>query len=92
MRNPFPSESRIARQFWATLIARLTSRPLPKVLLHDPAASRPHDLDDPFFDPNVQRRIADFIVGAVGKSASEREVGGVAFQDRRTTILPKSTR
>ena len=67
MRNPFPSESRIARQVWGTFIARFTSPPLPKVLLHDPAASRPHDLDDPFFDPKVQRRVADFIAGATRK-------------------------
>ena len=67
MRNPFPWESRIARQVWTTLTARFTSRPLPKVFLHDPAASRPHDLDDPFFDPNVQKRMADFIAGAAGK-------------------------
>ena len=67
MRNPFPSESRIARRVWATLTARFTPRSLPKVTLHDPAASRPHDLDDPFFDPNVQKRMADFIAGAAGK-------------------------
>ena len=64
MRNPFPSGWRIARQLWGTFITRFTSRPLPDVLLHDPAASRPHDLDDPFFDPKVQRRVADFIAGA----------------------------
>ena len=67
MRNPFPWESRIARRVWTTLTARFTSRPLPKVLLHDPAASRPHDLDDPFFDPNVQKRMADFIADAARK-------------------------
>jgi hypothetical protein len=33
-------------------------------MIHDPAASRPHDLDDPFFDPNVQKRVADIIAGA----------------------------
>jgi len=67
MRNPFPWESRIARRVWAALTARFTSPPLPKVLLHDPAASRPHDLDDPYFDPNVQKRMADFIAGAASK-------------------------
>ena len=67
MRNPFPRESRLARQVWAALIARFTTSPPPKVLLHDPAAARPHDLDDPFFDPEVQRRVADVIAGAAGK-------------------------
>ena len=67
MRNPFPSESRIARQVWGAFVARFTSRPAPEVILHDPAASRPHDLDDPFFDPKIQRRVADFIAGATGK-------------------------
>jgi hypothetical protein len=67
MRNPFPSESRIVRQLWGTFIARFTSRPAPEVILHDPAASRPHDLDDPFFDPNVQQRVADIIAGAARK-------------------------
>jgi hypothetical protein len=40
-------------------------------LLHDPAASRPHDLDDPFFDAAVQRRVADVIAGAVRKKPNE---------------------
>lgn len=63
MRNPFPSESRLARRFWGAFIARFMSRPAPEVILHDPAASRPHDLDDPFFDPNVQKRVAEIIAG-----------------------------
>ncbi len=33
--------------------------------LHDPAADEPHDLDDPYFDPNVQRRFADVISHSV---------------------------
>jgi hypothetical protein len=64
MRNPFPWEARLARNVWRTLIARFTSRSAPKVILHDPAASRPHDLDDPFVDPNVQKRVADVISAA----------------------------
>jgi len=40
-------------------------------LLHDPAASRPHDLDDPFFDAAVQRRVADVIAGAARKKPNE---------------------
>lgn len=37
------------------------------VVLHDPAAQRPHDLDDPFFDPKVQARIAEAITNAAQK-------------------------
>jgi hypothetical protein len=33
----------------------------PKVIVHDPGAERPHDLDDPFFDPKVQSRMAGVI-------------------------------
>ena len=39
----------------------------PAVVLHDPAAQRPHDLDDPFFDVKVQARIANVIAHAVQK-------------------------
>ena len=38
---------------------------VPEVVLHDPAAQRPHDLDDPFFDQTVQKRFADVISHAV---------------------------
>ena len=33
----------------------------PEVIVHDPDAERPHDLDDPFFDPKVQSRMAGVI-------------------------------
>lgn len=36
----------------------------PQVIVHDPAAQGPHDLDDPFFDGEVQSRIADVIASA----------------------------
>jgi len=36
----------------------------PEVIVHDPAAHAPHDLDDPFFDSKVQSRIADVIASA----------------------------
>jgi hypothetical protein len=38
-----------------------------EVIVHDPAAQDPHDLDDPFFDPKVQSRMADVIAGNAGK-------------------------
>jgi hypothetical protein len=37
----------------------------PAVILHDPAAQRAHDLDDPFFDEEVQTRMAD-VIAATG--------------------------
>jgi hypothetical protein len=49
--------------FWNAVSGH--SRPtVQKVVLHDPAARRPHDLDDPFFDENVQIRMADVIADA----------------------------
>jgi len=74
MRNPFPLASRIARQLWAAFVARFTRQPRTGVLLHDPAASRPHDLDDPFFDPNVQQRVAGIIAGAAPKDGARNTV------------------
>lgn len=37
----------------------------PDVVLHDPAGQRPHDLDDPFFEEDVQKRFADVIANSV---------------------------
>ena len=34
------------------------------VVLHDPSAERPHDLDDPFFEKEVQERIGGVIASA----------------------------
>ena len=42
----------------------LTAR---EAVVHDPAAQQPHDLDDPYFDPKVQRRFADVISNAMLK-------------------------
>lgn len=50
--------------FWHAVSGH--SRPtVQKAVLHDPAAQRPHDLDDPYFDENVQMRMADVIAHAV---------------------------
>lgn len=43
---------------------KLAEADLPEVIVHDPAAQAPHDLDDPFFDEEVQSRIGDVIAGA----------------------------
>ena len=74
MRNPFPSVSRIARQLHAAVITRFTASRLAKLLIHDPAASHPHDLDDPYFDPNVQRRIGGVIAGATAPVKKDGDI------------------
>ena len=51
------------QKLWSALTGK--SEPAaPAVILHDPAAHRARDLDDPFFDDKVQTRIADVISGA----------------------------
>jgi hypothetical protein len=39
----------------------------PRVVLHDPGAERPHDLDDPFHDQEVQARMGKAISTAARK-------------------------
>jgi hypothetical protein len=62
------SLSQAFRQFWSVLTGKKLvgseTRALSDVVLHDPAAQRPHDLDDPFVDPKVQTRIGDAIANA----------------------------
>jgi len=64
MSGPFQS---IARA-WHQLFRSEPAKPdLPPVVVHDPAAARAHDLDDPFFDEKIQNRIGDVIAGAKHK-------------------------
>ena len=53
------------RDFWRTPSA--DDNAAPDVVVHDPAAQGPHNLDDPFFDRDVQTRVGDVIAGAVQK-------------------------
>ncbi len=71
MANPFDWLSRLADRTWGTLTNKGEAMPKSGELLHDPAASRPHDLDDPFFDAGVQRRVADVIAGAARKTPAK---------------------
>lgn len=71
MANPFHWLAWIADRTWRTRMNKRVSMPKSGELLHDPAASRPHDLDDPFFDAAVQRRVADVIAGAARKKPHE---------------------
>src|SRR5688572_16671208 len=46
----------------------MRARPLrPSVIIHDPDSSKPHDLDDPFFDPKVRARVGAVIANAALK-------------------------
>jgi hypothetical protein len=50
------------RALWLSVTApRPTEPEYPEVIVHDPAAQDPHDLDDPFFDSGVQSRISRVI-------------------------------
>ena len=40
----------------------------PDVIVHDPDLSKPHDLDDPFFDKEVRDRVGAMIADAARKS------------------------
>jgi hypothetical protein len=73
MLNWFQAGRRIAFQAWSKLTRRGSSLGKSGVLLHDPAASSPQDLDDPFFDPVVQGRVATMIAGAAQKKANEQD-------------------
>jgi hypothetical protein len=54
------------RAAWASLTGGTTA-PTPPVVIHDPAAERAQDLDDPFLDPTAQSRAADLIARAKRK-------------------------
>ena len=59
------------RAFWLSMTGQEPSvreTAISEPVLHDPAAQRPHDLDDPYFDPKVQRRVGEMIA----KSALEK--------------------
>ena len=67
MTGSVPMMPQAVRKLWfavtgQTHLARETA--VPPVVVHDPAARRPHDLDDPFFDLKVQARIASVIASA----------------------------
>jgi hypothetical protein len=58
--------SDVMRGLWST-VAGEPKKPLPEVIVHDPEAKLPHDLDDPFFDRDVQLRMADVIAHSADK-------------------------
>jgi hypothetical protein len=52
---------------WIWPVGSRTRAASDAVILHDPASQQPHDLDDPFFDPKVQARMAETITNAAQK-------------------------
>ena len=59
--------SQYFRSAWRVITIRKATTS--EVVTHDPAASRPHNLDDPFFDQEVQERLAKVIA----KSATSKK-------------------
>ena len=57
------------RHFWSIMTGQDSTQqsPPPEVIVHDPSAERAHDLDDPFFDPKVQSRMAGVIADSAKK-------------------------
>jgi hypothetical protein len=66
------SVARIGHQLWGTLSKKKFLSPRPMVVEHDPAPERPRDLDDPFSDVKVQRRVAEALAAAA-QEKSRRE-------------------
>jgi hypothetical protein len=59
--RPWRSPVAVLRSWWSAV----TGRPArPDVLVHDPDGSKPHDLDDPFFDKDVRDRVGATIADA----------------------------
>ena len=54
------------RNLWLAATGH-TAQARPEVMRFDRAARAPHDLDDPFFDENVQIRIAETIAATGNK-------------------------
>lgn len=72
MANPIRAMSDAVRGLWSSP-ERKMSRKGPEVIVHDPESNQPHDLDDPFFDRDVQSRMAGVIANAKPKSKGDPE-------------------
>ena len=64
-------QTSVFKKLWSAIIGLRYSPP--EVILHDPAASKPHDLDDPFFDRKVQEQVGQAIANATQKNHQKRE-------------------
>jgi hypothetical protein len=74
MLNPAGMLWRTTRGLWVKGLAHLRPSRRQQYFLHDPAASRPHDLDDPFFDPKAQERMAEVIAVSARKKPTSSGV------------------
>jgi hypothetical protein len=63
--------SRVFLKFWRKLTAASQPKRDLGAFIHDPAADRPHDLDDPFFDNKVQARFGKAIANATPKKRAK---------------------
>ena len=65
MRKPVWPAFNAAVRVWTAFIGVFKrSTRTPGVFLHDPAAGRPKNLDNPFDDARAQERVGDFIARA----------------------------
>lgn len=61
MPGPIQTLAQTVKRLWSGKTAEPN---VGEVIVHDPAAQAPHDLDDPFFDRDVQARMGDVIANA----------------------------
>jgi hypothetical protein len=59
------STASMLQESWSAVVG--TRRSQPDVIVHDPDLSKPHDLDDPFFDKEVRERVGATIADAARK-------------------------
>ena len=66
MRKPVWPSFNAAVRVWTAFIGVVFKRSarIQGVFLHDPAAGRPKNLDNPFHDARAQERVGDFIARA----------------------------
>jgi hypothetical protein len=67
MPGPTNKLSDLMRNIWAAVADPQPKKTNPEVIVHDPEAKLPHDLDDPFFDRGVRSRMADVIAHSADK-------------------------
>ena len=72
--------SQVLIKIWRKLTAASQYKKDRGVFLHDPAAERPHDLDDPFFDNKAQARIGKAIANATQTKHGEPEARALTSQ------------
>ena len=63
--TPIQTMSQLVRGLWAAVAA--PAPPAGSVIVHDPDANRPHDLDDPFLTQRAQTRMGKVIAEAAKK-------------------------